>query len=103
MSYGVPTTELVRVAVLAFLGATTTTVSMKSIKQVLIEALVAAEVQLCPLYILRCLYESITRKKNFSMLLFSMQYTNFSMLRILIYFSIPRYRDTKIFRDTNFN
>ena len=44
-----------------------------------------------------------TRKKNFSMLLFSMQYTNFSMLRILMYFSIPRYRDTKIFRDTNFN
>ena len=59
MSSGVPTAELVRVAALAFLGATTTTVSMKSIKQVLIEALVAAEVQLCPLYILRCLYESM--------------------------------------------
>ena len=53
------TTDLVRVAALAFLGATLVTVNMRSTKQALIEALVAAEVQLCPLYILRCLYESM--------------------------------------------
>ena len=53
------TTDLVRVAALAFLGATVVTVNMKSTKQDLIEALVADEIQLCPPYILKGLYESM--------------------------------------------